>query len=128
MNRDWCAKTSTLMHKTLVLRFIEVQILVLAPVCPHYAEHFWGLLGHGGECSFFGARRGGVPTADDGVAVCRGYNRGSHGVLLLLFLLSLEKWQRVLGVSGKRPQGASETASGTLWHVYSISIVNPFTP
>ncbi|CAN0497576.1 unnamed protein product, partial [Laminaria digitata] len=47
--RDWCAKTSTVMHKTLVLRFIEVQVLVLAPICPHYAEHFWGLLGHGGE-------------------------------------------------------------------------------
>lgn len=48
--RDWCLKTSTLMHKTLVLRFMEVQILLLAPICPHYAEHFWGLLGHGGEC------------------------------------------------------------------------------
>eukprot|EP00752_Nemacystus_decipiens_P004015 g3678.t1 len=45
--RDWCLKTSTLMHKTLVLRFMEVQILVLAPICPHFAEHFWGLLGHG---------------------------------------------------------------------------------
>lgn len=48
--RDWCLKTSTLMHKTLVLRFMEVQILLLAPICPHYAEHFWGLLGYGGEC------------------------------------------------------------------------------
>lgn len=47
--RDWCAKTSTVMHKTLVLRFIEAQVVVLAPICPHYAEHFWGLLGHGGE-------------------------------------------------------------------------------
>ncbi|CAN0486221.1 unnamed protein product, partial [Ectocarpus sp. 12 AP-2014] len=45
--RDWCLKTSTLMHKTLILRFMEVQILLLAPMCPHYAEHFWGLLGHG---------------------------------------------------------------------------------
>lgn len=51
--RDWCTKTSTLMHKTLVLRFIEVQILILAPVCPHYAEHFWGLMGHGGEGHFW---------------------------------------------------------------------------
>lgn len=37
------------MHKTLILRFMEVQILLLAPMCPHYAEHFWGLLGHGGK-------------------------------------------------------------------------------
>ncbi|CAN0417974.1 unnamed protein product [Scytosiphon promiscuus] len=48
--RDWCAKTSTLMHKTLVLRFMEVQVLLLTPVCPHFAEHFWARLGHGGEC------------------------------------------------------------------------------
>lgn len=46
--RDWCAKTSTLMHKTLVLRFMEVQILLLTPVCPHFAEHFWARLGHAG--------------------------------------------------------------------------------
>lgn len=46
---DWCLKTSTLMDKTLVLRFMEVQILLLAPICPHYAEHFWGLFGKSGS-------------------------------------------------------------------------------
>lgn len=50
---DWCAKTSTSMHKTLVLRFIEVQVLLITPICPHFAEHVWGMLGHGGECMFF---------------------------------------------------------------------------
>eukprot|EP00058_Branchiostoma_floridae_P025970 XP_002611460.1 hypothetical protein BRAFLDRAFT_63907 [Branchiostoma floridae] len=33
------------MHRELVFRFIEVQTLVLAPVCPHLCEHIWGLLG-----------------------------------------------------------------------------------
>lgn len=46
--RDWCARTSRAMHKDLVLRFVEIQTLLLAPICPHYAEHVWGLLGRGG--------------------------------------------------------------------------------
>lgn len=33
------------MHKDLVLKYIEVQALLLAPVCPHICEHIWSLLG-----------------------------------------------------------------------------------
>lgn len=33
------------MHVNLVLRFIEVQALLLSPICPHVSEHVWGLLG-----------------------------------------------------------------------------------
>lgn len=33
------------MHRTLVLRFVEVQALLLCPVCPHVAEHVYQLLG-----------------------------------------------------------------------------------
>mmetsp|Transcript_96334 Transcript_96334/g.220889 ORF Transcript_96334/g.220889 Transcript_96334/m.220889 type:complete len:533 (+) Transcript_96334:1805-3403(+) len=29
------------MHKDLVRRFVEVQALVLAPICPHFCEHLW---------------------------------------------------------------------------------------
>ncbi|TPX45376.1 leucine---tRNA ligase [Synchytrium endobioticum] len=29
------------MHKDLVLRFIEVQALLMAPVIPHFSEHVW---------------------------------------------------------------------------------------
>ncbi|CAM9199743.1 unnamed protein product [Ascophyllum nodosum] len=54
--RDWCAKTTTLMHKALVLRFIEVQTLLLAPICPHFAEHVWGLLGHSASGSVLQAK------------------------------------------------------------------------
>lgn len=49
LRRDWCTKTERPMHKTLVLRFIEVQIILLAPICPHYTEHLWGLMGNGGK-------------------------------------------------------------------------------
>lgn len=34
------------MHRDLVFRFIEVQVLLLAPICPHICEHMWKLLGH----------------------------------------------------------------------------------
>lgn len=30
------------MHKDLVLRYIEVQTLVLSPITPHWSEHMWG--------------------------------------------------------------------------------------
>ncbi len=33
------------MHHDLVFRFIEVQTIMLAPVCPHLCEHIWELLG-----------------------------------------------------------------------------------
>jgi leucyl-tRNA synthetase len=32
------------MRKDLVLRFIEVQALLLGPICPHTCEHIWGNL------------------------------------------------------------------------------------
>lgn len=34
-----------LMHEQLVVRFIEVQALLIAPVCPHLAEQIWTILG-----------------------------------------------------------------------------------
>ena len=33
------------MHRDLVLRFIEVQTLILSPICPHLCEYLWQLLG-----------------------------------------------------------------------------------
>ena len=29
------------MHHDLILRFIETQLLILAPICPHLCEHIW---------------------------------------------------------------------------------------
>ncbi|XP_027036668.1 leucine--tRNA ligase, cytoplasmic-like isoform X1 [Pocillopora damicornis] len=37
------------MHKDLVFRFIEVQTLLLCPICPHLAEHLWELNGKTGS-------------------------------------------------------------------------------
>ncbi|KAK3795418.1 hypothetical protein RRG08_031765 [Elysia crispata] len=33
------------MHHDLVFRFIEIQVLLISPICPHMAEYIWGLLG-----------------------------------------------------------------------------------
>ncbi|XP_060564923.1 leucine--tRNA ligase, cytoplasmic-like [Ruditapes philippinarum] len=33
------------MHADLVFRYIEIQTLMLSPICPHICEHIWGLLG-----------------------------------------------------------------------------------
>lgn len=33
------------MHVDLVVKFIEVQSILISPICPHVAEHVWELLG-----------------------------------------------------------------------------------
>ncbi|XP_019361916.1 PREDICTED: leucine--tRNA ligase, cytoplasmic isoform X1 [Gavialis gangeticus] len=33
------------MHMDLVFQFIEIQTLLLTPICPHLCEHIWSLLG-----------------------------------------------------------------------------------
>ena len=33
------------MHSDLVMTFIEVQAIVLSPICPHICEYIWDLLG-----------------------------------------------------------------------------------
>lgn len=39
------------LHIDLVLKFIEIQALLMSPICPHVAEHIWGLLGK--VCNIF---------------------------------------------------------------------------
>ena len=35
------------MHRGLCRRFVETQVMVLAPICPHWATHVWmSMLGH----------------------------------------------------------------------------------
>ena len=38
-------QTTQGMHADLVFRFIEVQALLLSPICPHVAEKIWQLIG-----------------------------------------------------------------------------------
>lgn len=41
--REMCTEG---IHRDLVFKFIEVQVLLLAPICPHLCEHIWKLIGH----------------------------------------------------------------------------------
>lgn len=40
--RELCSEG---MHRDLVLKFIEIQAILMSPICPHVAEHIWSLLG-----------------------------------------------------------------------------------
>ncbi|XP_041463442.1 leucine--tRNA ligase, cytoplasmic-like isoform X1 [Lytechinus variegatus] len=44
----YCVLSVEGVHRDLILRFIEVQTLMLAPFCPHLCEHIWSLLGKDG--------------------------------------------------------------------------------
>lgn len=37
------------MHVDLVFEYIERQALLIAPICPHIAEHVWSLLNNSGS-------------------------------------------------------------------------------
>lgn len=30
---------------TLIMKYIELQIILLSPICPHVCEYIWGLIG-----------------------------------------------------------------------------------
>jgi len=40
--------TQANMNRELVLRFVEVQALLIAPICPHFAQYLWKLIGKHG--------------------------------------------------------------------------------
>lgn len=44
--RELCGAAG--MHVDLVFEYIQRQALLLSPICPHIAEHVWGLLGNKG--------------------------------------------------------------------------------
>lgn len=39
--RDYCAKMGVVLHADTITRFMEVQFVMLAPICPHMCEHVW---------------------------------------------------------------------------------------
>ena len=36
--REWCTRSDMAMHEEVVTRYLEASTLLLAPVCPHFAE------------------------------------------------------------------------------------------
>jgi len=39
--RDWCTRSKVPMHAGLMARYLEISTVLIAPVCPHFAEHVW---------------------------------------------------------------------------------------
>ena len=50
--RDWAGRCGIPMHAGVVLRFVEVVAVMMQPICPHWAEQVWEILGKSGSvCS-----------------------------------------------------------------------------
>jgi leucyl-tRNA synthetase len=47
--RKGCQHTELPMHRDLLCHYITTLCVVMSPVCPHVAEHFWALLGREGS-------------------------------------------------------------------------------
>ena len=39
--REWCARMEIPMHSTIIMRYIEASTIMIAPICPHFAENIW---------------------------------------------------------------------------------------
>lgn len=39
--RDWCFRSQVPMRADLARKYVELAALMIAPICPHYAEHVW---------------------------------------------------------------------------------------
>ena len=46
--RSFCSASSISMHKTVVEKWIEALIVMICPICPHWSEKIWGMIGKEG--------------------------------------------------------------------------------
>jgi leucyl-tRNA synthetase len=49
--RDICTRGENAIHRDVIHRFIEAQTIMLSPICPHFCEHIWTILGKPGLVS-----------------------------------------------------------------------------
>ncbi|RLN86700.1 hypothetical protein BBJ28_00010448 [Nothophytophthora sp. Chile5] len=49
--RDICSRSEVPMHHDVIMRFIESQLVMFSPICPHYCEYMWTFLGKDGFVS-----------------------------------------------------------------------------
>ncbi|XP_034473062.1 leucine--tRNA ligase, cytoplasmic [Drosophila innubila] len=92
------------MHEELVLEFIRRQALLVAPICPHMAEHVWGLLGN--KESVVHARWPEVGAINELDIMCSEYlMEAAHS-----FRLNLKNLLQVRGKGGKEKALDAQTA------------------
>ena len=46
---DWVKKMGETMHAGLIMRWLQCSTLLIAPICPHFAETAWEMLGQEGS-------------------------------------------------------------------------------
>ncbi|TDH72962.1 hypothetical protein CCR75_007596 [Bremia lactucae] len=49
--RDICSRSEVPMHHDVTMRFIESQLVILSPICPHFCESMWTAIGKTGFVS-----------------------------------------------------------------------------
>eukprot|EP00438_Fugacium_kawagutii_P003306 Skav223904 [mRNA] locus=scaffold5126:18337:24179:- [translate_table: standard] len=47
--RDICKAAGIAPNKSLTLRYLEWQMIILSPICPHFCENGWSVLGKSGS-------------------------------------------------------------------------------
>ncbi|RMX64546.1 hypothetical protein KXD40_001065 [Peronospora effusa] len=49
--RDICVRGEVPMHHDVIMRFIESQLVMFSPICPHFCEYMWTAIGKEGFVS-----------------------------------------------------------------------------
>ncbi|KAF4323414.1 hypothetical protein BBO99_00003136 [Phytophthora kernoviae] len=49
--RDICSRGEVAMHHDVIMRFIESQLIMFSPICPHFCEYMWTAIGKEGFVS-----------------------------------------------------------------------------
>mmetsp|Transcript_30130 Transcript_30130/g.35534 ORF Transcript_30130/g.35534 Transcript_30130/m.35534 type:complete len:299 (+) Transcript_30130:1-897(+) len=44
--REWCGRMGLVMHQDVVSKYLNTSVLLIAPICPHFAEKLWSVLGN----------------------------------------------------------------------------------
>lgn len=49
MYRDWSVRCNLPMHQDVVFKYIQTLIVINSPICPHWCDHIWRMLGNSGS-------------------------------------------------------------------------------
>lgn len=106
--RELCGSEG--MHVDLVMEFIRRQALLIAPICPHMAEHVWQLLGN--KTSILKATWPQVGPIDEQKIKCSAYLMdAAHS-----FRINLKAAMQTKTKAGKAaPPPAIKPTEGTIW-------------
>lgn len=106
--RELCGSEG--MHEDLVMEFVRRQALLMAPICPHVAEHVWQLLGN--KTSILKATWPKVGPIDEQKIKCSAYLMdAAHS-----FRVNLKATSQTKTKGGKTaPPAAVKPSEGTVW-------------